>query len=61
MGTEGGPVNYSDDQDLLESLVRHLLPTPAVSPPKVSPIPSEHEQFIQRLMGKEPPLRPLLP
>ena len=59
--TESGPVHSSDDQDLLESLMRHLLPTPVVSPPKVSPVPSEHEQFIQRLMGKEPPLRPLLP
>ena len=53
VGTEGGPVSYSDDQDSLESLVRHLLPTPAVSPPNVSPIPSEHQQFIQRLMGNE--------
>ena len=59
VGTESGPMSYSDDQDLLESLMRHLLPTPAVLPPKVSSIPSEHEQFIQRLMGKEPPLRPL--
>ena len=33
VGTEGGPVSYSDDQDLL-SLVRYLLPTPAVSPPE---------------------------
>ena len=56
VGTEGGPVSCSDDQNLLGSLVRHLM-----SPPKVSPIPSEHEQFIQRLMGKKPPLRPLLP
>ena len=61
VGMEGGPVSYSDDQDLLESLVQHLLPTPALSPPNVSPIPSEHEQFIQRLLGEEPPLRPLLP
>ena len=53
--TDGGPVS-----DLLESLVRHLLPTPRVSLPRVSHIPSEHDQFIQRLLGKEPPLRPLL-
>ena len=31
-----------------------------MSPPKVSPIPSEYEQFLQRLMGTEPPLWPLL-
>ena len=59
--TESGPVCFSDDQDLLESLLRHLLPTPVVSPPTVSSVPSEHEQFVQRLIGKGPPWRPLLP
>ena len=58
--TESGPVCSSDNQDLLESLMRHLLPILVLSPPKVSRVPSEHEQFIQRLMGREPPLRPLL-
>ena len=27
----------------------------------MSSLPSEHEQFVQRLIGKGPPLRPLLP
>ena len=44
---ESGPVCSSDDQDLLESLSRHLLPTPVVSPPTVASVPSEHEQFVQ--------------
>ena len=59
--TESCPVCSSVDQDLLESLLRHLWPTPVVSPPTVSSVPSEHEQFVQRLIGKGPPLRPLLP
>ena len=58
---EDGPVSDLDDRDLLQSLVRQLLPTPAVSPPRVALIPSEHEQFIQRLLGKEPPVLLLLP
>ena len=61
VGTESGPVSYLEDQDMLGSLMRHLLPTPAVSPPRVTPIPSERKQLIQRLMGKEHPMRPLLP
>ena len=39
--------------------MRHLLPTPAVSPPKVTPIPLDREQLIQRLMGTEHPVRPV--
>ena len=60
MGTESGPDVSSEDQDMLRSLMRHLLPTPAVSPPRATSIASEHEQLIQRLMGKEHPVRPLL-
>ena len=52
VGTESGSVSYSEDQDMLGSLLRHLLPTPAVSPPRATPIPSEREQLIQCLMGK---------
>ena len=40
VGTESGPVSYSEDQDMLGSLMRHLLPTPAVLPPRATPIPS---------------------
>ena len=59
--TESGPVCYSEDQDMLGSLMRHLLLTLAVSPPRVTPIPLEREQLIRRLMGKEHPVRLLLP
>ena len=40
-------------QELLESLLQHLLPTTVVSPPKVTPIPSELELLIQRLTGND--------
>ena len=45
-------------QDMLLSLMQHLLPTPAVSPPKATPIPSEFELLIQRLMGNDRPVQP---
>ena len=61
MGTESGPFSYSEDQDMLGSLNATFVPTPAVSPPRVTPIPSEREQLIQHLMGKEHPVQPLLP
>ena len=38
-------------QELLGSLMRHLLLTPVVSPPKATPIPSELDLLIQRMMG----------
>ena len=41
-------------QELLES----LLPTPVVSPPKVTPIPSELDLLIQRLIGNDRPVQP---
>ena len=37
-------------QDMLESLLQHLLPTPAASPQKVTPIPLELDLLIQCLM-----------
>ena len=40
----------SEESDLLEQLRRHLLPAPAVSPPKVTPIPSDYDLLIQRLL-----------
>ena len=60
-GTENGQPELatdvtSEDQDMLGSLMRHLLPTPAVSPPRATPIPSEHNQLIQRLLGKDHPV-----
>ena len=38
-------------QDMLESLLQHLLPTPAVSPPKATLIPSELELGFYRYGG----------
>ena len=49
-----------EDQDLLEMLMRHLLPTPVVSPPEATPIPSERDLLIQSLMGNIHPAQPLL-
>ena len=45
---------------MLGSLMQHLLPMLAVSPPRATPIPSDREQLIQHLMGTEHPVRPLL-
>ena len=63
-GTENGqpelaPELTSEDQDMLGSLMRHLLPTLAVSPPRATPIPSECDQLQQRLLGKDHPVQPL--
>ena len=44
-------------QELLESLLQHLLPTPVVSPPKVTQIPSELELLMQRLIGNDRPVQ----
>ena len=65
VGTENGqpelaPDVSSEDQDMLGSLMRHLLPTPAMSPPRATPIPSESDQLIQRLLGKDLLVQPLL-
>ena len=56
---ELAPELTSEDQDMLGSLMRHLLPTPAVSPPRVTPIPSECDQLQQRLLGNDHPVQPL--
>ena len=58
-----GPPEVTEDitpeaQELLESLMRHLLPTSVVSPPKATPIPSELELLMQRLMGNDQPVQP---
>ena len=60
-GTLGDLREVADDmtreaQDMLLSLMQHLLPTPAVSPLKATPIPSEFELLIQRLMGNDRPV-----
>ena len=58
--TKSSPDVSSEDQDMLGSLMRHLLPTPAVLPLTETSIPSEFEQLLQRLMGEEHPVLPLL-
>ena len=60
VGTESGPEVSSEDQDMLGSLMRHLLPSPAVSPLRATPIPSDREQLIERMMGIPHLMRPLL-
>ena len=58
--TESKPEVSSEDQDMLGLLMRQLLPTPAVLPPKATPIPLDRELLIQRLMGTERPGQPVL-
>ena len=45
------PNVVSEETDLLEQLRRHSLPSPAVSPTKATPIPSDYDLLIQRLLG----------
>ena len=64
VGTENGRTGATvditlEDQELLGSLMRHLLPTPVVWPPEATPIPSECDLLIQRLMGNNHPVQPL--
>ena len=64
VGTEDGQLELapdvsSEDQDMLGSLMRHLLPMPSMSPPRAR-IHSERDQLNQRLLGKEHPVQPLL-
>ena len=44
--TDSKPEVASEDSDVLGLLMRHLLPTPAVSPPRATPIPSDRELLI---------------
>ena len=45
---------------MLGLLMRHLLPTPAVSPPRVTPIPSDRDLLVQRLLGTVHPVQPVV-
>ena len=56
---ESKPEVSVEDQDMLDLLMRQLLPTPAVSPPRATPIPSDRDLLIQRLMGPEHSVRPV--
>ena len=46
------------EQALLESLLEQLLPTPVRSSPDATPIPSELELLLQRLLGDDRPVQP---
>ena len=54
------PKVASEKSDVLEQIMRHLLPTPAVLPPKATPIPSDRELLIQRLLGTVHPVHPVV-
>ena len=58
--TDSKPKDASEDSDVLGMLMRRLLPTPAASPPKATPIPSDRELFIQRLLGTVNPVQPVV-
>ena len=40
--------------------MRHLLPTPSISPPKATPIQSDYKLLIQRLFGTVQPVHPVV-
>ena len=60
MVDDSKPKVASEDLDVLERIRRHLLPTPAVSPLKATPIPSDRELLIQRLLGTVHPVQPVV-
>ena len=49
----------SPETEALEDIIRRLLPTPALPPPKAAPIPSDRDLLIQRLMGAIGPPQPV--
>ena len=54
------PKVASQDSDVLGRIMRHFLPTPAVSPPKAILILSDRELLIQRLLGTVHPVQPVV-
>ena len=54
--TNSKPEVASEDSDVLGLLMRHLLPTPAVS----TPILSDRELLVQRLLGTVYPVQPVV-
>ena len=58
--SDSKPKAASEDSGMLGMLMRHLLPTPAVSSPKATPIPSDRELLIQHLLGTEHPVQPVV-
>ena len=49
----------SPETELLEDIIRKLLPTPALPPPEAAPIPSDRDLLVQRLMGAICPPQPV--
>ena len=47
------PPVVSTESETLDKVMRQLLPTPAVSPPRVTPRSSDCELLMQRLLGAE--------
>ena len=56
---EWSPV-VSTESEMLEEVMRQLLPTPAVSLLKATPIPSDRKLLIQRLLGAVRPAQPVI-
>ena len=54
------PNDASADKDVLGELMSHLLPTPAIAPPRVTPIQSDYELLVKRLLGTVQPVLPRL-
>ena len=48
------------ESEVLDQIRRHLLPMPAVLPPKATPIPSDRDLLIQRLLGAVHPVQPVV-
>ena len=51
MTEDSQPPAGSTESEMLDEVIRRLLPTPTVPPPKVAPIPSDCELLIQHLLG----------
>ena len=58
--TNSSPNDASADSGVLGELIRHLLPTPAIAPPKATPIQSDYELLVQRLLGTVQPVQPVV-
>ena len=54
------PNDASADKDVLGELMSHLLPTPAIAPPRATHIQSDYELLVQRLLGTVQPVQPRL-
>ena len=60
MDTDSKPKDASEDSDVLGLMMRHLLPTPAVSPPKVTSIQTDRELLLQCLLGTVNHVQPVM-